>query len=182
MRTQDLLMEQNVALDLSRREAQMAIHTRNDFLPMINHEMCTPMHAIIALCTLIQASELTPEQQSMVETIIACILKSSNLLATLINDVLDLSGLKDGSLELDTCVFNLSRVFREVLNVVKPIESVKKLSISMSLSSDLPESIDRDDEHLLQIALIVIRNAIKFPKEGCVSVYVLEKPEYLRDP
>lgn len=110
MRARDLLMEQNVALDLARREAETAIRARNDFLAVMNHEMRTPMHAIIALSSLLQETELTPEQRLMVETI----LKSSNLLATLINDVLDLSRLEDGSLQLDIGTFNLHAVFKEV--------------------------------------------------------------------
>lgn len=110
MRARDLLMEQNVALDMARREAETAIRARNDFLAVMNHEMRTPMHAIIALSSLLQETEMTPEQRSMVETV----LKSSNLLATLINDVLDLSRLEDGSLELDMRTFNLPAVFREV--------------------------------------------------------------------
>lgn len=111
MRARDLLMEQNVALDLARREAETAVRARNDFLAVMNHEMRTPMHAIIALSSLLQETDLTPEQRLMVETI----LKSSNLLATLINDVLDLSRLEDGSLELDTTTFNLHALFKEVL-------------------------------------------------------------------
>lgn len=110
MRARDQLMEQNVALDLARREAEMAIRARNDFLAVMNHEMRTPMHAIIALSSLLLETELTPEQRLMVETI----LKSSNLLSTLINDVLDLSKLEDGSLELEIGPFNLHTVFREV--------------------------------------------------------------------
>jgi hypothetical protein len=103
-------MEQNVALDLARREAEMAIRARNDFLAVMNHEMRTPMNAIIALSSLLLETELTPEQRLMVETV----LKSSNLLATLINDVLDLSKLEDGSLELEIRAFNLHAVFKEV--------------------------------------------------------------------
>lgn len=110
MRARDLLMEQNVALDHARREAETAIRARNDFLAVMNHEMRTPLHAIIALSSLLQETGLTPEQRLMVETI----LKSSNLLATLINDVLDLSRLEDGSLQLDLATFNLHAVFREV--------------------------------------------------------------------
>lgn len=110
MRARDLLMEQNVALDLARREAETAIRARNDFLAVMNHEMRTPMHAMIALSSLLQETELTPEQRLMVETV----LKSSNLLATLINDVLDLSRLEDGSLQLDIGIFNLHSLLKEV--------------------------------------------------------------------
>jgi ethylene receptor len=114
MRARDLLMDQNVALDLARREAEMAIRARNDFLAVMNHEMRTPMNAIIALSSLLLETELTPEQRLMVETV----LKSSNLLATLINDVLDLSKLEDGNLELEIKAFNLHAVFKEVCSNV----------------------------------------------------------------
>ena len=110
MRARDQLVEKNAALDLARREAELAIHARNDFLAVLNHEMRTPMHAIIALSSLLLETELTPEHRVMIESI----LKSSNLLETLINDVLDLSRLEDGSLDLDIGKFNLHGVFREV--------------------------------------------------------------------
>lgn len=110
MRARDQLVEKNAALDLARREAELAIHARNDFLAVLNHEMRTPMHAIIALSSLLLETELTPEHRVMIESI----LKSSNLLETLINDVLDLSRLEDGSLDLDIGKFNLHELFREV--------------------------------------------------------------------
>lgn len=111
-RARNLLVEQNVALDMARREAEIAICARNDFLAEMNYEMRTPLHAVIALSSLLQETLLTPEQRSMVDTI----LKSSNLLATLINDVLGLSRLEDGRLELDARTFSLPNVFREVGN------------------------------------------------------------------
>lgn len=110
MRARDQLMEQNIALNSARREAEMAIHARNDFLAVMNHEMRTPMHAIIALSSLLLETDLTSEQRVMIETV----LKSSNLLATLTNDVLDLSRLEDRSLELEIRIFNLHELFREV--------------------------------------------------------------------
>ncbi|KAG9456709.1 hypothetical protein H6P81_001217 [Aristolochia fimbriata] len=179
MRARDLLMEQNVALDIARREAEMAICARNDFLSVMNHEMRTPMHAIIALSSLLLETELTPEQRLMVETV----LKSSNLLATLINDVLDLSKLEDGSLELDNRTFNLHTIFREVMNLIKPIAAVKKLSIQLMLAPDLPVFIVGDEKRLMQTILNVAGNAVKFTKEGYVTVTAcVAKPEMLRDP
>ena len=112
MRACDMLMDQNEALDMARREAETAICARNDFLAIMNDEMRTPMHAIIALSSLLQETDLTIEQRSMVDTV----LKSSNLLVTLINDVLDLSRLEDGSSELVTHTFSLSNLFKEVMH------------------------------------------------------------------
>ncbi|XP_068652494.1 probable ethylene response sensor 1 [Aristolochia californica] len=178
MRARDLLMEQNVALDIARREAELAICARNDFLSVMNHEMQTPMHAIIALSSLLLETELTPEQRLMVETV----LKSSNLLATLINDVLDLSKLEDGSLELDNGTFNLHTVFREVMNLIKPIAAVKKLSIQLMLAPDLPVVVVGDEKRFMQTILNVAGNAVKFTKEGYVTVTAyVAKPEMLRD-
>ncbi|KAK4484622.1 hypothetical protein RD792_007211 [Penstemon davidsonii] len=166
MKARDLLMEQNVALDHARREAETAVRARNDFLAVMNHEMRTPMHAIIALSSLLLETELTPEQRLMVETV----LKSSNLLSTLINDVLDLSRLEDGSLKLEIGTFSLHTLFRETYNLIKPIASVKKLNFTLSLSSELPEFAIGDEKRLMQVLLNVVGNAVKFTKEGSISV------------
>jgi ethylene receptor len=124
MRARDQLVEQNVALDLARREAEMEIHARNDFLAVVNHEMRTPMHAIIALSSFLSETELTLEQRVMIETV----LKSRNVLAALINDVLDLFRLGDGILEIERGKIDLHDVLEEVIELIKPIASVKKIT------------------------------------------------------
>ncbi|XP_027365995.1 probable ethylene response sensor 1 isoform X1 [Abrus precatorius] len=178
MRARDQLIEQNVALDVARQEAEMAIRARNDFLAVMNHEMRTPMHAIIALSSLLLETELTPELRVMIETV----LKSSNILATLINDVLDLSKLEDGNLELEMGKFSLHGVLEEVVNLIKPIASVKKLPITLILAPDLPIFAIGDEKRLVQILLNVVGNAVKFTKEGHVSVRAsVAKPESLQD-
>ncbi|KAF1861017.1 hypothetical protein Lal_00000433 [Lupinus albus] len=177
-RARDQLMQQNIALDLARREAEMAIHARNDFLAVMNHEMRTPMHAIIAMSSLLLETELTPEQRIMIETV----LKSSNVLATLINDVLDLSKLEDGSLELEMEKFNLHMVLREVINLIKPIASVKKLPMTLILGPDLPIFAIGDAKRLMQTLLNVVGNAVKFTKGGYISIRAsVAKPESLQD-
>lgn len=177
-RARDQLTEQNVALDLARQEAEMAIHARNDFLAVMNHEMRTPMHSIIAMSSLLLETELNPDQRVMIESA----LKGSNLLATLINDVLDLSRLEDGSLELDTKIFNIHGVFKEVIDLMKPIASVKKLAITSFLAPDLPVFAVGDEERLTQIILNVAGNALKFTKKGYISVLAsVAKPESSRD-
>ncbi|XP_062019572.1 probable ethylene response sensor 1 isoform X1 [Rosa rugosa] len=178
MRASDQLVEQNVALDLARREAELAIHARNDFLAVLNHEMRTPMHAIIALSSLLLETELTLEHRVMIESI----LKSSNLLETLINDVLDLSRLEDGSVDLDIGKFNLHGVFREAINLIKPIATVKKLSMTLILAPDVPVCAVGDENRLMQTILNVAGNAVKFTKEGYISVIAsIAKPDSSRD-
>lgn len=205
MRSHDQLMQQNVALDLARQEAELAIRARNDFLAVMNHEMRTPMHAILSLCSMLLEAELSPEQRVMIETI----LKSSNILATLINDVLDLSRLEDGTLHLEAEKFNLQAAFGEVISpspllpfkcnnkryklihncfanpqvvdLIKPIASVKKLSLTLTLAPDIPIHATGDEKRLMQIILIAVGNAVKFTKEGYVAIEAsVAKPEYIR--
>ncbi|XP_010508788.1 PREDICTED: ethylene response sensor 1 [Camelina sativa] len=178
MHARDQLMEQNFALDKARQEAEMAVHARNDFLAVMNHEMRTPMHAIISLSSLLLETELSPEQRVMIETI----LKSSNLVATLISDVLDLSRLEDGSLLLENEPFSLQAIFEEVISLIKPIASVKKLSTNLILSADLPTYAIGDEKRLLQTILNIMGNAVKFTKEGYISIIAsIMKPESLQE-
>nr|CAD1840067.1 unnamed protein product [Ananas comosus var. bracteatus] len=136
------------------------------------------MNAIIALASLLLESELTPEQRLMVEAV----LKSSNLLATLINDVLDLSKLEDGSFVLETSAFNLHAVFREVMNFIKPVAAVKKLSVSVTLVPDLPLCAIGDEKRLMQTILNICGNAVKFTKEGQITITAsVVKPDYVGD-
>ncbi|XP_077216730.1 ethylene receptor-like [Tasmannia lanceolata] len=177
MRTRHLLMQQNAALDLARREEEIAIHAHNEFFTVMNREMRTPTHGIVALSSILQETHLTPEHRLMTETI----LKSSNFLFTLINDILALSRLEDGSLELDLRTFNLHAVFSEVVNLIKPIASVKKLLVSLCLAPDLPVNAIGDEKCLMQTILNVAGNAVKFSKEGSISITAsIAKLESLR--
>ncbi|XP_057790427.1 LOW QUALITY PROTEIN: ethylene response sensor 1-like [Salvia miltiorrhiza] len=177
MRSHDQLVQQNVALDLARREAELAIRARNDFLAVMNHEMRTPMHAILSLCSMLLEAELAPDQRVMIETI----LKSGNVLATLINDVLDLSRLEDGSLRLEAELFNLQAAFGEVVELIRPIASVKKVSLSLKMGVDMPVYATGDEKRLMQIILIVVGNAVKFTKEGYIAIEAsVAKPENIR--
>ncbi|KAL9674678.1 hypothetical protein QQ045_002876 [Rhodiola kirilowii] len=165
-RARSQLIYQNLAMDQARREAETAIHACNDFLALMNNEMRTPKNAIISLASLLLETDLTAEQRIVVETV----LKTSHLLETLINDVLDLSKVEDGTFELDTRTFNLHNAFQEVLNLIKPIALVKKLTLSSTLALDLPLYAVGDDNRLMQIILNIVGNAVKFTKTGHVSI------------
>lgn len=177
-RARSQLIDQNVALDQARREAETAVHACNDFLALMNNEMRVPKNAIISLASLLLETDLTSEQRIVVETV----LKTSNLLEILINDVLDLSKVEDGTYELDLRTFNLHNAFREVLDLIEPIASVKKLRLTSTLALDLPLYAVGDDKRLMQVILNIVGNAVKFTKAGNVSITAsVANPESLRE-
>ncbi|KAG6554252.1 hypothetical protein Mapa_004168 [Marchantia paleacea] len=167
MRARDQLMVQNAQLQEARQEVEQAMAARNEFLAVMNHEMRTPMHAIIALASLLLESGLTPDQRAMVETMN----KSSGLLQTLIDDVLDFSKLEVGKLTLDPTPFELTSLFREAESILRPMATSKQIGFEWKLN-DVPEKILGDSKRILQILLNVIGNAIKFTTSGYVHVTV----------
>ncbi|KAL8094521.1 hypothetical protein AgCh_036159 [Apium graveolens] len=176
MRASNQLMEQNLALESARQEAEMGIQARTEFTTVMYNEMMTPMHAVIILSSLLQETELTPDQRLLMETI----QKNCNLLSILIDDVLDLSRLNDGSLELDTHVFSVHDMFVECMNLINSIASAKKLSMNLNLEKDLPVNAIGDSKCLMHVLLHIVGNAVKFTKEGQISVEAsIATPEYL---
>lgn len=152
MQARDQLLSQNLALEIAKKEAEEAVAARNDFLAVMNHEMRTPMHALIALTSILLQTDLTKDQHSMVETMA----KSSGLLSSLINDILDFSRLESGSLALDLTLFSFPSLMREVENIVRPLASKKMVSFTISLEPDLPEDVLGDSNRVLQIMLNVV--------------------------
>jgi len=115
----------------------------------------------------------------MIETV----LKSSDFLATLTKDVLDITKLGNGSLELDIAPFNLHATFTDVVNLIKPVAACKKLSVMVSLAPELPACAIGDRKRLMQVMLNIAGNSIKFTKEGHISISAsIARPDSLRDP
>lgn len=179
-RIQDQLVEQNKALKLVRKEAETAVVARNEFLVVMNHEMRTPLHAIKGISSLLQESSLNQEQQAVLETVA----KSSGLLSTIVNDMLDHSRLENGSLELDFRLFELSAVLKEAVNFAIPMARSKGLKFSLEILNEIPQQVIGDEKRLLQVTLNLIGDAIDSTKQGSVvvSVRVDRKEDFSWDP
>lgn len=152
MNARDQLLSQNLALQIARMEAEEAVAARNDFLAVMNHEMRTPMHSLIALTSILLKTELNDDQHAMIETMS----KSSGLLSSLINDILDFSRLEIGGLALDVNVFKLPNLMREVENIVRPLAASKRISLIFLVPRDLPEDVLGDCNRILQVMLNVV--------------------------
>jgi len=152
----------------ARRAAEDAARTKSDFLANMSHEIRTPMTGIIGMADLLSETEQTPEQADFTQTIIG----SSRSLLTIINDILDLSKLDAGKLQITNTSFDTRSCFEETLRLLEPNAYNKGLGLSLSVAEDVPTHLFADDVRVRQIATNIVGNATKFTEFGKIDVQV----------
>jgi len=157
---------QNIELDMARREAQQANQVKTEFLANMSHEIRTPLNGIIGFARLLGRSNLTKKQEDYTGTIMS----SSQVLLTIINDVLDFCKIEAGKLMLDNRSTNLRESIEEVLTMLDPASSAKNLEVVSLFYADVPEQLIFDPLRLKQVITNLISNAIKFTAEGSIVV------------
>jgi signal transduction histidine kinase/CheY-like chemotaxis protein/ligand-binding sensor domain-containing protein len=160
--------EARMDAERARHEADQANRAKSIFLATMSHEIRTPMNGVIGMASLLEATELTPEQRSYTETISTC----GESLLKVINDILDFSKIESGNFELEYSEVNVRQIIEEVLEVFAAKSAQTGIDLLYDLGSGVPETIMGDSHRLRQILLNLVSNATKFTNHGEVLIEV----------
>jgi len=154
------------ALRLASATAQQADAAKSAFLANMSHEIRTPMTGILGTADLILEGELSDEQRKAVELIVS----SGETLLTIISDILDLSKIEAGQLELEQTPIDLPRLLTETVALMSHGARAKGIDVALEMGSGLPSAVVGDPTRLRQVLNNLVSNAIKFTSKGRVTV------------
>ena len=153
-------------LEDARVSAEKGARAKEEFLATMSHEIRTPMNGVIGMAQLLSETRLDEDQKLYTETI----LSSAGTLLDLINDVLDLSKLDAGQMELSMVDFDPRGCFEDTLQLLQPQAAEKGLQLSLEVADSVPQRLRGDDRRIRQILLNLAGNAVKFTQDGHVAV------------
>jgi signal transduction histidine kinase/ActR/RegA family two-component response regulator len=163
----DLVTRRMRDLELARDEAEQASQAKSRFLAVMSHELRTPLHGVLGAADLLRDPTLPDaNRHELVETV----RRGGTHLLHLINDVLDLSRIEAGRLELLDQPFNLRTCLAQVMETIHPQADAKALQCRLAVDDGVPTWLRGDEFRLKQVLINLMGNAVKFTDRGHVSL------------
>lgn len=156
------------ALEKAKRQAEQVAQEKSTLQASISHEIRTPLNAILGLTQLLLKTDLPCAQREQLQSV----LRASQHLRGIVNEVLDFSKIDAGQLQLESTDFSLSDVLQDVLSMCREEASAKNLTLEYSIASNVPDGLRGDSHRLAQILLNYVNNAIKFTMTGGIQVAI----------
>ena len=175
-----LRKEAEAALLHAKEAAEAADRAKSEFLAIVSHEIRTPINGVIGFAQILSDTPLNADQREQV----AIIKSSGQALEKLIADILDLSKIEAGKIEIESAPFGLHRTVEEVMAFFQPRARAAALSLTATIDPDVPVIVNSDEARLRQILTNLIGNALKFTERGSIHVHVSctrGEPVSLRD-
>ncbi len=171
---EEIVEKRTAELQEAKEMAEKANSAKSDFLSNMSHELRTPLNGVLGYVQILQRDRtLGPSQKQSLESISNC----GEHLLQLINDVLDLSKIEAGKLELSLEPTDLSNLIDGVRDIVKPRAEGKGLEFVVKTSPEVPRGVITDPMKLRQVLINLLGNSVKFTQEGRISLKVAEQPK-----
>ena len=156
---------QHQELQAAKEKAETANQAKSNFLATMSHEMRTPLNVVIGLAHLLNKTERAPKEQEMVQTL----LDNASLLLRLINDLLDITRIESGQIELENSQFTIASVLKDIQVMFVPQAQEKEVKFVVQ-DTTLGTAVLGDRTRVRQILMNLVGNAIKFTSNGEIKV------------